>query len=308
MKTLSVLKRAFLLILCVTMLLCVASCKNAEKTPDFGPEMNDIEVGKNDAAADIENNDSGNTAQPDEKPDADSKPDEKPDADSKPDEKPDADSKPDEKEDLKNDPEKKPANCNHSWKNATCDAPKTCSKCGATEGEAVGHKWKAAGCDAPKTCTVCKATEGEVAHKYKSGLCSCGAREWGRDAWHYVKVQDQILYVTTLDFDKKEVSYYEYHSPEYYEKDEVENPDNEEDADKNDKDVPTFTHQGVKYLQYDGVRDPVTYNISGETITVQLLGGTFTMSKSGKTKATVTAANGVEDYNIVVGATFEYEK
>ena len=29
--------------------------------------------------------------------------------------------------------------CNHDWTGATCTAPKTCSVCGATEGEALGH-------------------------------------------------------------------------------------------------------------------------------------------------------------------------
>ncbi len=29
--------------------------------------------------------------------------------------------------------------CKHSWKNATCEEPKTCSKCGETSGNALGH-------------------------------------------------------------------------------------------------------------------------------------------------------------------------
>lgn len=29
--------------------------------------------------------------------------------------------------------------CNHTWKAATCDSPKTCSKCGTTSGSALGH-------------------------------------------------------------------------------------------------------------------------------------------------------------------------
>ena len=88
----------------------------------------------------------------------------------------------------------------HSWKDATCTAPKTCATCGATEGKAKGHSWDAgkvtkeptekedgvktftcgtcgetkteklpavhtctfndATCTAPKTCPVCGATEG----------------------------------------------------------------------------------------------------------------------------------------------------
>ena len=29
----------------------------------------------------------------------------------------------------------------HTWEDATCTTPKTCSKCGETEGEPLGHKW-----------------------------------------------------------------------------------------------------------------------------------------------------------------------
>jgi hypothetical protein len=32
----------------------------------------------------------------------------------------------------------------HTWVNADCDTPKTCSVCGATEGEALGHSFGAA--------------------------------------------------------------------------------------------------------------------------------------------------------------------
>ena len=55
-----------------------------------------------------------------------------------------------------------PQTCSHNWKVATCDAPKTCTKCGATEGEALGHNWQDATCTKPKTCTRCKLTDGEA--------------------------------------------------------------------------------------------------------------------------------------------------
>lgn len=50
----------------------------------------------------------------------------------------------------------------HTWIDATCTEPKTCSVCGATEGSALGHKWKDATCTEPKTCSVCGVTEGEA--------------------------------------------------------------------------------------------------------------------------------------------------
>lgn len=48
----------------------------------------------------------------------------------------------------------------HSFSPATCTAPRTCS-CGATEGTAKGHNWKDATYTAAKTCTTCGATEGD---------------------------------------------------------------------------------------------------------------------------------------------------
>lgn len=58
--------------------------------------------------------------------------------------------------------------CSHSWKSATCTAPKTCTKCGATEGSAKGHTssdWtvtkeatETTEGTKVKTCTVCGAT------------------------------------------------------------------------------------------------------------------------------------------------------
>ena len=51
--------------------------------------------------------------------------------------------------------------CEHVWADATCSAPKTCTACGATDGEALAHTWVEADYSNPKTCSVCGATEGE---------------------------------------------------------------------------------------------------------------------------------------------------
>ena len=57
--------------------------------------------------------------------------------------------------------------CEHTFQEATCTQAKKCSKCGATEGEALGHKFQEATCQTPKTCTRCGATEGEaLKHQY----------------------------------------------------------------------------------------------------------------------------------------------
>lgn len=53
--------------------------------------------------------------------------------------------------------------CFHSeWSEATCTNPKTCVKCGETEGEALDHSWVDASCTDPKTCALCAAAEGEA--------------------------------------------------------------------------------------------------------------------------------------------------
>lgn len=49
----------------------------------------------------------------------------------------------------------------HEWTSATCTDPKTCAKCGKTEGEALGHTWIDATCTTAKTCSVCGETEGK---------------------------------------------------------------------------------------------------------------------------------------------------
>ncbi len=64
-------------------------------------------------------------------------------------------------------------NCAHNWVAATCTEPKTCDKCGATEGDALGHTWVAATCTEPKTCSVCQATEGDaLGHTWTAATCT----------------------------------------------------------------------------------------------------------------------------------------
>ena len=53
-----------------------------------------------------------------------------------------------------------PSGCeagDHSWADANCMSPKTCSACGTTEGEALGHAWETQ--ETKKVCTVCGAEE-----------------------------------------------------------------------------------------------------------------------------------------------------
>lgn len=75
--------------------------------------------------------------------------------------------------------------CDHDWKKAACETPKTCRECGETEGKAAGHKWQDATCQAPKTCEACGKTDGTpLSHQWVDATydapktCSlCGATE-----------------------------------------------------------------------------------------------------------------------------------
>ena len=71
------------------------------------------------------------------------------------------------------------SSCKHSWQEADCTTPKTCTLCGETRGTALGHSWMDATCTAPKTCSVCRATEGEpLEHNFVDHVCTyCGYTE-----------------------------------------------------------------------------------------------------------------------------------
>ncbi|MBR3785452.1 MAG: fibronectin type III domain-containing protein [Firmicutes bacterium] len=61
----------------------------------------------------------------------------------------------------------------HTWKDATCSAPKTCTGCKETEGAALAHTFIAATCTTPKTCSVCTATEGAaLGHSWTAATCT----------------------------------------------------------------------------------------------------------------------------------------
>ncbi len=63
--------------------------------------------------------------------------------------------------------------CKHNYEEATCQAPKTCTLCGKTEGKTGDHSYAAATCKTPKTCTVCGKTDGSVAaHTYADATCT----------------------------------------------------------------------------------------------------------------------------------------
>lgn len=63
--------------------------------------------------------------------------------------------------------------CKHkNWIEATCDSPKTCAKCGYTEGSPLEHDYADATCTKPQKCKLCGQTEGEaLGHDFQGGSC-----------------------------------------------------------------------------------------------------------------------------------------
>lgn len=61
----------------------------------------------------------------------------------------------------------------HSWKEATCQAPETCSKCGLTRNSAVDHSFENGAC---KFCGTKDPNMCKNGHNFVNGTCSrCGA-------------------------------------------------------------------------------------------------------------------------------------
>ena len=73
--------------------------------------------------------------------------------------------------------------CEHTWQDATCTEPKVCTKCGETEGEALGHSLEKIAAT-PATCQIAGNSEYyecSVCHKYYSD--ANGANEIALDSW-----------------------------------------------------------------------------------------------------------------------------
>ena len=119
-----------------------------------------------------------------------------------------------------------PTECEHEWAEANCQAPKTCFKCGITQGGisthkylpatcttpevcegcgiwyglALGHDYAPATCERPKTCNTCGQTSGEPAHDYTAANCTspkictkCNATD-GEPLGH--KIETEIISAT----------------------------------------------------------------------------------------------------------------
>ena len=65
--------------------------------------------------------------------------------------------------------------CEHNWSEATCQAPKTCTICGETDGVPSNHKTVPATCTTPQMCSVCGYTSSfwkpALGHDWKEASC-----------------------------------------------------------------------------------------------------------------------------------------
>lgn len=60
----------------------------------------------------------------------------------------------------------------HIYADATCTTPKTCTECGATEGESLGHIFLEATCESPEICERCNETRGNaLGHNFSEPTC-----------------------------------------------------------------------------------------------------------------------------------------
>lgn len=79
--------------------------------------------------------------------------------------------------------EKTGSECSHTYSPATCTSPKTCSKCGNTEGSKLPHSWSSPSCGEYPKCTQCGIkAEHVVEHDWREATCTepktcekCGA-------------------------------------------------------------------------------------------------------------------------------------
>lgn len=222
-----------------------------------------------------------------------------------------------------------PTQCSHTYKDATCTNPKTCTKCNATEGNAAGHNWANATCTAPKTCTKCNATEGKAAHSwinatcaapkicskcgttegdlgshnYQEGTCTvCGCKRLGYGRWRAFYAEGETLYLITVVFSntagEKKVGLTECSAESYFSPEEI--------ADMIAFGYSTIDYQGQKYFLEAGQSQPCHYKISGDSVTVYLGGegeglpDKMTLKLSGKDQATATSVTGF-DFNNLFG-------
>lgn len=101
----------------------------------------------------------------------------------------------------------------HDWEYATCLAPSTCRRCGFSLGTKGDHSWVAATEDSPETCSVCGETRGNALRRlYLGNRLTIGVYEqdgnWENDKeaieWLVLDIQDnRALLLSRYALDSK---------------------------------------------------------------------------------------------------------
>ncbi len=88
--------------------------------------------------------------------------------------------------------------CEHEFSNATCTKPATCTKCGETQGTALGHSFREATCTSPKICSRCGETQGVALGHTVTCADSEPCARCGTKLEHHFKgnVKTGIIYCT----------------------------------------------------------------------------------------------------------------
>ena len=166
--------------------------------------------------------------------------------------------------------------------------------------EALGHTWVEATCSAPKTCTVCGVTEGNAAgHNYVQGKCGrCGADQPGYKAltscgWTTAGLtpSGEELDVITLWLNGEEASIV----AGYYGPLALLDQDLQDMHMEYPEDLVDFN--GAKYYSLGfGDGRPASYTEQGDTVVISVLEdeviGTITMVRTAADQYTVTGITG----------------
>ena len=94
----------------------------------------------------------------------------------------------------------------HTWTEATCTQPRTCTECGATEGDVLDHEWTFATLESPKTCVNCGATEGDPVVCKQLDIEGIIGSGWDR----WVPYPDSVICGKRLTNSSIQVAFFDY--------------------------------------------------------------------------------------------------
>lgn len=175
-----------------------------------------------------------------------------------------------------------PASCEHTYSDATCEAPKTCSKCGATEGKVLEHNYK------DGACTYCKDKQPDYG------------------TWTAMRVDGDSLYVISIAFNvnngKDDFSFFEYRTVDSF---------SQEDRDAMASvGTPTISYNQKEYLQFGGMGDECVHKVSGNTVTVNTTENnkSLKLEKKGKNQLVLVSFTNYDNFGLEKNLVFEFEE